>query len=272
MKNLTKQQKTRKIIQIVVQILFLIFFIALIALGKVQLWIGVFGLGVLLSIFVGRLYCGWACPINTAMRPITWLKKKLRIKSIKIPEFLKKPWIRYAFLALFLATFVFTLVSGKRIPVLPIMFGLGIIVTLFFPPEFWHKYLCPYGTILSITSRKSKVAMSVDADSCNNCGLCSRVCPAEAVEKLQDQHYVHKNDCIICSKCVDNCRKGAVSYKIEEAIAPNLEHDSAPKNIEIIEPKTLEVISPNNIEVVEPNNIEIVETNNIEVVEPKKEE
>lgn len=213
MKTLSKKQKARKIIQTIVQILFLAAFITLIVIGKIQLWIGVFGLGVLLSIFVGRLYCGWACPINTVMLPITWLKKKLRIKSFKIPKFFKKPWLRYVFLALFLGVLIFTMVKGKRLPVLPIMFGLGIFLTLFFPPEFWHKYLCPYGTILSITSRKSMVSMQIEGDKCNNCGVCNRACPAQAIEKQENQQAIHKNDCIICSKCVDNCPKEAIEYK-----------------------------------------------------------
>lgn len=203
----------KRTLQILIQIAFLALFIFLIIVGKVQLWMGVFILGLLASLFLGRIYCGWICPINTAMIGVTWVKKKLHLKSLKIPNFLKKTGVRYLALALFILAFVFTLVSGKKLPILPLLFAIGVVITFLFPEELWHRYLCPYGTILHLPAKLSRRKLSVDPDQCNNCGACIRICPAVAVAKGKHNHEIIKEDCILCMKCIDNCKQGAIGYQ-----------------------------------------------------------
>lgn len=202
----------KKYLQFVLQIVFLALFIFLIINGKVQLWMGLFIISILATLLLGRVYCGWICPINTVMRSITWIKKKLHIISIVIPVWLTKPWIRIFVLVMFIAVFIFTMVSGKKLPVLPILFAIGIILTLFFPDELWHRYLCPYGMIMSIPARKSKHSMVIEPDLCNSCGMCKRVCPAKAIEKRKLHYEILKNDCIVCMERSRVCKQKSVSY------------------------------------------------------------
>ena len=77
----------------VIQLAFLGLFVALFMTGKIQLWMGVFGLGLLVSLLWSRLYCGFICPINTVIEGITFVKQKAHIKSFKIPRWLSKPWL-----------------------------------------------------------------------------------------------------------------------------------------------------------------------------------
>ena len=79
--------KKRKIIQIFTTILFVI----LIALGKVQLWMAIFGISLLLSTYFGRFYCGYICPINTGMEFIDDNASKNKRKRRSVPEAFKKP-------------------------------------------------------------------------------------------------------------------------------------------------------------------------------------
>lgn len=195
-----------------IQLAFLGLFIALIATGKIQMWMGVFVLGVLVSFFWSRLYCGWICPINTVMEGITFLKKKSRLKSFQIPLWLSQPWLRFVILFLFFLAFVFVMLTGKKLPILPLLFAVGIIITLFFPAELWHRFLCPYGTILCLTGRKASHAMVIDPEKCNNCTACQKACPAGAIEK-QSKHQIAKKDCLVCQKCQDNCRQKAIHYQ-----------------------------------------------------------
>jgi len=203
----------KKILQRFLQIAFLILFVFLIVKGKVQLWMGLFLAGVIVSFVFGRVYCGLICPINTVMNAVTWLKKKLHIKSMHIPKALKKPWIRYAVLGIFAALFIFIMISGKKLPVLPAMFLLGILLTLFFSEELWHRYLCPYGTILSLSSLKTKYTMKIDEENCISCGICKKVCPANAVEEKDGIYQIIKNECMICMECERKCKPNAISYK-----------------------------------------------------------
>jgi polyferredoxin len=173
---------------------------------------GLFLLGTVASLFLGRIFCGWICPINTVMNAVTWIKKKLHIKSLKMPPFLSKSWVRFIALGLFIAAFIFIMVSGNKLPVLPILFVLGILTTLFFPEELWHRYLCPFGIILNYPATMSKHTMLIDATQCNNCGVCKAVCPAKAVERYE-KHHITKGYCLVCMKCSNSCNKNAISYK-----------------------------------------------------------
>ena len=203
----------KKVLQIALQVIFLAMFVALFVMGRIQLWMGIFAAGVLVSIFLGRLYCGWVCPINTLMRGVSWIKRKLRIKSFKIPKFLTKGWIRYLVLALFIAMFIFVMATGKQLPVLPGLLAIGVILTLFFPEELWHRYLCPYGTIFNLVSSKSIFFVNIDKEACTNCGVCKRVCPAAAVSNENDVHEIEKNACLVCLECERQCKVKAISYE-----------------------------------------------------------
>ena len=80
----------KKNLQKITQITFLGLFILLIILGKPQIWMGLFLIGIIASFFLGRIYCGWFCSINTVLKGVTWIKKKLHIKNFEIPKVLTK--------------------------------------------------------------------------------------------------------------------------------------------------------------------------------------
>lgn len=202
-----------KIAQRSIQVLFLALFIVLAVIGKIQIWMFIFVLSALASLVFSRLYCGWICPINTTLKPLTWAKKKLHIKGFKVPGFLKKVWVRILMLALFLGILAFTIKTGKKLPVLPISVALGFTLTLFFPEELWHRYLCPYGTILSLPSRKAKFGMKIDEETCIKCGKCMKACPAAAIAKEGKQYSIIKNDCLVCRACAEVCPVDAIPYR-----------------------------------------------------------
>lgn len=201
-----------KIVQRGVQLLFLALFLTLMVLGRIQVWMGIFVVSAIASLLFSRFYCGWMCPINTLLKPVTWAKKKLHIKSFKVPKSLSSKWSRAFMLVLFLGVLVFTFKTGKRLPVLPVLVGLGFVLTLFFPEELWHHYLCPYGAIISLPSRKAKHAMKIDEEACINCGKCAKVCPSLAIVKEEKHHSIIKNECLVCRECVDACPNGAIAY------------------------------------------------------------
>jgi len=202
----------KRTIQIIVQVLFLILFTALVITGKVQIWMAIFVASVLLSMLFSRFYCGWICPINTVIKPITYLKKKLRIKSLKTPSFLKNGVVRIIVLAAFLALMAMVFRTGKKLPVLPALVGIGFFFSLFFEEALWHHWLCPYGAILSLPSRAARKAMVIDPNRCTNCTRCAKVCPSQAIVK-EEKHRIIKNECLVCGACERVCTKGAIKYR-----------------------------------------------------------
>ena len=57
----------------VTRILFLAVFIWLMLNGGMVLWLGIFGISLILALLFGRIFCGWICPMNTLMIPTEWL-------------------------------------------------------------------------------------------------------------------------------------------------------------------------------------------------------
>lgn len=195
-----------------IQIATLILFVILLKMGKIQLWMGIFFISLLFSILFGRFYCGYICPINTVMEIMdTNVKKNKKIRK-KVPELLKQPWIRYSILILFICTMIFIFKTRRKLPVLPVLFLLGVILTVFFEPSLWHRYLCPYGSMLSIFSKKSKGGYTISDDHCIKCGLCVRNCPSDAIywENKSKYPIILKNECILCSRCKQSCSTEAI--------------------------------------------------------------
>ncbi len=192
----------------------LIIFGFLIFKGRPQVWVIVFVAGLAISIFRGRLYCGYLCPINTVMEAIDTNAESKKRKRLKTPDWMKNNVVRGIALALFLGTMVMVFRTGKKLPVLPILFLSGVLLTLFFEPATWHRYLCPYGTLFSIFSKKNKVGYKVEDEGCIQCGICVRNCPADAIhwEDKKTDPVILKSECIVCGECERKCPQEVISY------------------------------------------------------------
>ena len=212
----------RKTIQNVIRIIFLVVFAGLIFAGKIQIWMAIFLAGVLASFLLGRVYCGWICPINTVMSTMTRMKKKMKIKDRPTPAWIRNPWTRYVVMALFIGLAVFANVSKRPIPVLPALFAIGILLTLFYPELLWHRYLCPYGTILHYPAKLARNQMQINPSACNNCGICAKVCPTTTISNIDNQFRIEKSECLVCFACQDNCRKDAIHYHSPSQLPPSL--------------------------------------------------
>ncbi len=175
---------------------------------------GLFALSVILALFYGRFYCGWLCPINTLMKTVTGIKRKLKFGKLKIPRLLTHPFFRYGFLALFLLAFGVVMKTGRKLPVLPALLILGTGLTFFFPEELWHRYLCPYGTILHFTGARAGRSLNVDTGRCSSCGSCGRVCSGGAVREAAEGKYdLERGLCLLCLDCIDQCPQRAIYYR-----------------------------------------------------------
>lgn len=223
-----KQQSTVKksgkvtgkfLVRVLIQVAFFALFIILILKGRLQLWFAIFAVGVVLSPLLGRLYCGWACPMHTVFRPISWFYKKTGINRIKTPSFMKHRVVRFIPLVAFVAVMVLTKRLGMPLPVLAILTVLSVIVSLFFEEAFWHNVLCPFGTILSVTAIPSVKNYRIDEASCINCGKCQKVCPVHAIDTLESKkRSIRTQDCISCGNCPPACPTTSITYSSSKKI------------------------------------------------------
>jgi polyferredoxin len=199
----------------VIRYLFLALFIVLMILGRIQLWLIIYGAGVILSFFFGRIYCGYVCPMNTLMRPVQHVSRKIGIQQKRVPRWLENLQLPYVLLAIALGSmFIGKRIFSITVPVLPLVFATSLLVTLFLPSRIWHNSLCPYSLLLRWGGRKASYAKRVSSDVCIGCAKCQKVCPAGAItvsgkpKKAQiDQRLCHQ-----CESCTAVCPTSAISY------------------------------------------------------------
>ncbi len=185
----------------------------------------------LATIASGAAFCGWICPFGTLQDALTWLRERVRIPAIDVPEKLDR-WMRYGRYVT-LALILYMTVSTAKLwfadydPYRTI-FGLGwifefnaveqwpaytialaILGASFFIPRFWCKYTCPLGGALSLLSHVSLLRIRRTESTCKGCALCARPCPVGiAVEKANP---LVSTNCIGCLACVETCpRHGAL--------------------------------------------------------------
>ncbi|KXA89714.1 hypothetical protein AKJ62_02480 [candidate division MSBL1 archaeon SCGC-AAA259D14] len=199
--------------RIVSQIIFLTVFFGLIWTGFTQVWLVIFGVGVIGSLFFGRFYCGWVCPINTLSRPIKWVYKKSGKNRLKTPSILRKNVWRWVALIAFISGIVYVKTTGLRLPVFLIVVLIGAGFFLVFGEETFHKYLCPYGAILSVASKFARYGLIVDKSECIGCGKCQEVCPNNTIITLDsDVRYIEDRECLNCFRCEESCPVDVIKY------------------------------------------------------------
>jgi len=95
------------------------------------------------------------------------------------------------------------------------IFGIFIVILALgvVRKRFWCRYLCPLGTLFSITSRLRLFRRSV-TDACTGCQKCVKDCPVGAIPQETPQHY-RQQDCISCFTCIE-CPPKAVSFHVEK--------------------------------------------------------
>jgi polyferredoxin len=202
---------------------------------------------VVLTLFGGRFFCGWVCPLGTLFDLVSgaavWRKMhrgKLHhpgtvVKALTLPggnSYLKY-WLMAAALALAVGSlqlvgFLDPLVLFNRLVTVAMSdgFSLGslafgvylsfsfltvILIALeLWRPRFWCRHLCPQGALLALCAPATLLNRKV-SDACNNCTLCYRVCPMHAIP-AGSYRQTNRGDCTLCLECEPVCPKKAISF------------------------------------------------------------
>ena len=206
--------RTVQRLRLVSQVAFLALFATLAALGRVQLWLPVFLLGLVASLVLGRLYCGWACPMGTLFRPANRLTSWLRLPRLRPPRFLQARGVRWVFVAALIGAMVISRQMGVELNLLLWVTAAAVVVTLFVHESFWHTRICPYGTLLSVTTRAARRTMRIDEERCKPCGKCRRVCPTHTIATLDTKkRRVLPAECLLCFNCAEVCPQDVIRYR-----------------------------------------------------------
>ncbi len=187
------------------------------------------------SMFYGRKFCGYICPLGTWQEAIFALRSRAYRRSHRIPYFYERSLgkLKYAVLAI---TAVLSLVglgylfirfcpiyALSMLPRLAIP-GLILLVVIsiggFFAERVWCRWLCPYAALLNIFQalgklfgiKRSKIRRNLER--CVDCGVCMLYCPMNI--NIAAEEYVQNCECIHCLVCASKCpKKGSLNCEKE---------------------------------------------------------
>lgn len=193
----------------------------------------VFGLMFLSSLFIGRLWCGWACPagglqecgtsINSKPAPggkFNWIKWAIWI-----------PWIVIITLvAIQVGGFhavdpTYQLEGGATLlqeywyMVYFIIVALFLGLAVIFGRRASCHYICwmaPFMIIGRWIRNKVKwpaLRLVAKPEKCSACQSCTRGCPMSLdVHQMVKVADMEDAECILCGSCVDGCSKDAIRF------------------------------------------------------------
>jgi len=200
----------------------------------------------LLTVALGRVWCGWLCPqtIFNDLHELIWkrFKKRLSPLALNSVEHLSALLIAAPIAFNLFCWFVPPTQVAERLAnfsTYPLFFTFFLCITIFgylnlilVKRSFCRSY-CPYGRFqaaLMDSGTLNLAFLQETRDHCLRCGACVRTCPMEI-----DVREGFQIECINCGRCIDACRdvmakrpdrSGLIDYRFGEVKGERLKFGS----------------------------------------------
>jgi len=180
------------------------------------------------TFLVGRIFCGYACPLGAIQELMSKFQFKSNLKDQKNKKIVSVNskvtfYIRIGYFVIFVGAGIvwglaalhymniflgFQIFKNPGFPLMgipAILVGI-IIITSIFIYRPWCRLFCPFGALADHTSRFSLFKLRRTED-CTDCGLCEKICPTQEAER-----DASKGECYLCNRCVDICPHAALEF------------------------------------------------------------
>ncbi|MCP4213511.1 MAG: 4Fe-4S binding protein [bacterium] len=185
----------------------------------------------LVTLILGRVYCGWLCPFHFVLEINAKVRRLLEKTGYPTRDIAFSRRTRYIVLAVGLvAAFFFGM------PLLSLIYPpavmsreffyrifnsawgngffilLGIcFVELILSRRWWCRSVCPGGAVYTALSHRRLLNIERNEHTCDRCGDCNPVCPY-ALDPMNKQ-LSRSSQCDNCGLCISSCRPKALKYK-----------------------------------------------------------
>lgn len=196
----------------------------------------------ILTILIGRWFCGWMCAFGAYNDFIYFISKKVFKTRFKVDEKVDSilKYVKYIVLV-FIMIISWTMKSSilestspwdvfGQITDISTIFSSLLIGFIFlilitigaaFIERFFCRYLCPLGAVFSIISKIGITKINKPKADCGKCRACTMNCSMGL--KLYKVDGACGGDCINCLKCTEACpRKNANANILGQDLNQNL--------------------------------------------------
>ena len=181
---------------------------------------------VLISFIFRKAFCSWLCPAGTISEYLWRAGRSIFGRNFALPRWADMPLrgLKYVLLGLFLyavggmsAAAIEAFMQGpygivadvkmlnffRNLSVTgAITIGVFAIASIFVK-NFWCRYLCPYGALLSLPALLSPLRIRRDAGACIDCAKCVKACPS--LLPVDQLVTIKSAECTACLECVAAC-------------------------------------------------------------------
>ncbi|MEA4907298.1 MAG: 4Fe-4S binding protein [Chloroflexi bacterium] len=192
-----------------------------------------FGLMFLSALFLGRLWCGWACP-GAGMQEIAGPLNNRAVHPGKID------WIKWVIWVPWISLIVWLVFQAGGSARLDLLYLTENGVSVSEPSRFFVYYMVVGVFILlaALVGRRAgchticwmapfmilgrwirnrfawpALRLRADAAACQDCKVCTQNCPMSLdVNAMVQRGHMEHPECILCGSCVDNCASRAIRY------------------------------------------------------------
>lgn len=199
---------------------------------------------IFLTLFVGRFFCSFACPLGTINQFTGWVGRLGRSPADRVEANRHRraqAWKYYLLFFLVLLAFMGTVQTGVFDP-LPLLHrsvnlallpladaGLGLLsaaprhyasvwllgVVLLAVvglnlalPRFFCRFVCPLGALFGLLSQFTPWRLGKTADTCGDCRICEEYCEGGC----RPSGKLITGECVLCFNCLDRCPAGRVTF------------------------------------------------------------
>lgn len=170
----------------------------------------------ILTLILGRVWCGWVCPMGT----ILYFTRFKSAKGQGMPRSSRIWTIKYILLVLIIVAallgFVNTALDWMGDNTVATSIGIlllvgGSIVLNLKADLFWCRYLCPLGAAVGLVSKIAPMRRVVHAH-CNDCSICVDSCPMGVVDP-QRRFVNDPGECTVCIDCMTECTSSSNGFR-----------------------------------------------------------
>lgn len=185
------------------------------------------------SLFLGRAFCGWACPGAGEQELCAKISDKRFPggKRDQIKYFIWAPWltaIMFMFLRaegiksvnfLFHTRYGISIQDVGSVVLFVIIAGIVAALALLMGRRGFCHTLCwmaPFmvlGRKIRNIVRLPALALKAEKDRCVDCGRCAKACPMSLeVNQLVRHGSMENSECILCGTCADVCPEKVIRF------------------------------------------------------------